>query len=60
MPSIRMHSTFAPRERTSRMLERIFSRRRFCVISAITSVPGSMSAIVPCLSSPAAYASEKM
>ena len=48
------HSTLAPRARTSLMLERVLSSRALCVSSATTSVPGSMSAIVPCLSSPAA------
>ena len=37
----------------------VYKRQRSsCVASAMTSVLSSISAIVPCLSSPAAYASE--
>ena len=49
--------TKAPLAFTSLMLEIIFSSNVFCVTMQRTGVPSSISAIGPCLSSPAANAS---
>ena len=43
----------APRLRTSSMLEHIFSQRQLRVATPTTTVPGSIRAMGPCLSSPA-------
>ena len=56
--SVVTSTTLAPRATTSRMLDTVFSNSAGWVASATTSVPSSISEIVPCLSSPAAYASE--
>ena len=49
---------YAPRLLHSTMLLIVFSYNSGCVSTPITSVPSSIREMVPCLSSPAAYASE--
>ena len=56
--SVVTSTTLAPRATTSRILETVFSNSAGCVARATTRVPSSIREMVPCLSSPAAYASE--
>ena len=51
-PSIEIIHGFAPRATTSLTLPRIDKLTFSCVDNAITGVPSSINAIVPCLSSP--------
>ena len=52
-PSLASRTTVAPRVRTSATLAIIFSHSGVRVATATTTVPGSMRAMGPCLSSPA-------
>jgi len=51
-PSLATTTMVAPRLFTSAMFDSIFSDSRLRVATATTTVPGSISAIGPCLSSP--------
>ena len=57
LPSVAMAMTRAPRARTSCRLEIVRSGSMASVTTATTGVPASISAIDPCLSSPAAWTS---
>ena len=54
LPSVAMATTWAPRARTSCMLETTFSSTGESVATVTTGVDSSSSAIGPCFISPAA------